>query len=103
MTHNPFITNTPFYINTKEGKYLVIKAIKVCDIRTVDCEGTKASCVLKVEKPTSPCERTMSPCERAARSSSPTRNPNTVPFIRTNLLEDMQANNRSVVSRILGN
>ncbi|WIV42219.1 DNA-binding phosphoprotein (1), partial [Monkeypox virus] len=50
--------HTPFYINTKEGRYLVLKAVKVCDVRTVECEGSKASCVLKVDKPSSPtCER----------------------------------------------
>ncbi|UXK56541.1 DNA-binding phosphoprotein (1), partial [Monkeypox virus] len=46
--------HTPFYINTKEGRYLVLKAVKVCDVRTVECEGSKASCVLKVDKPSSP-------------------------------------------------
>ncbi|ABQ43505.1 DNA-binding virion core protein [Tanapox virus] len=100
---NQYYTHTPFFIDTKEGRYLVLKAIKACDIRKVDCDVSKASCVLKVEKPTSTCDRPMSPCERAAKSSSPNgRNNSVIPFMRTNMLEDIQTNNRNVMSRILG-
>ncbi|QAV38395.1 m26L [Myxoma virus] len=99
--HSVYHTHTPFYIDTKEGKYLVLKAVKVCDIRTIECSGEKASCVLKVEKTSPTCDRKpMTPCERAARSSSPQNRG--VPFMRTNMLEDLQASNRNVVSRILG-
>ncbi|QHR82572.1 nucleic acid binding phosphoprotein [Brazilian porcupinepox virus 1] len=97
MTHN---THTPFYIDTKEGKYLVLKAIKVCDIRSVECNAASASCVLKVDPPPSPsCNRPPSPCERA-RSNSPNRRNDGVAFMRTNMLEDIKNNNRNIVSRI---
>ncbi|ADT91066.1 nucleic acid binding phosphoprotein [Cotia virus SPAn232] len=99
MTQNFAHAHTPFYIDTKEGKYLVLKAIKVCDIRKVECNSGSASCVLKVDKPTPSCERSMSPCERAR---SPTRRNDVVPFMRTNMLEDIQNSNRNMVSRILG-
>ncbi|ABI99024.1 DNA-binding virion protein [Deerpox virus W-1170-84] len=100
---SPYYAHTPFYIDTKEGRYLVLKALKVCNIRNVECDSAKASCVLKVEKPVvSACERPLSPCERAARASSPSRANNAIPFMKTNMLEDIQANNRNVVSRILG-
>ncbi|AVI09661.1 putative DNA-binding phosphoprotein [Sheeppox virus] len=100
--NSQYYANTPFYITTKEGKYLVLKAIKVCDIRTVECDGDKASCIFKVEKSNQTCDRQSSPCERAERSSSPNRGNNSVPFMRTNMLEDLQAKNRTVMSRILG-
>ncbi|AEN03623.1 VP11 [Yokapox virus] len=94
---NSYFNTTPFYINTLEGKYLVLKAVKVCDIRTVECESSKASCVLKVEKPTSPS------CER--RSSSPVkcdRQAKQVPFMRTDMLQNMFNTNRdTVASRLL--
>ncbi|AST09247.1 VP11 [Murmansk poxvirus] len=91
--------HTPFYINTTEGRYLVLKAVKVCDVRTVECEGSKASCVLKVEKPASPaCERRIvSPTVKCDRQ--PTKQ---VPFMRTDMLQNMFNTNRdTVASRLL--
>ncbi|AUL80160.1 putative DNA-binding phosphoprotein [Vaccinia virus] len=92
--------HTPFYIHTSEGIYLVLKAVKVCDFRTDESEESNASCVLKVDKPSSAaCERRpLSPsrCERM-------NNPGTqVPFMRTDMLQSMFAANRdNVASRLL--
>ncbi|QCW07365.1 CPXV066 protein [Camelpox virus] len=92
--------HTPFYINTKEGRYLVLKAVKVCDVRTVECEGSKASCVLKVDKPSSPsCERRPSSPSKCERMNNPGKQ---VPFMRTDMLQNMFAANRdNVASRLL--
>ncbi|QRI42847.1 DNA-binding virion core protein [Mudlarkpox virus] len=53
--HDPKYFVSPFILNTDEGKYLVLKAIKLCNVRTLDCMKQETSCVLKVEKPQSPC------------------------------------------------
>ncbi len=92
----------PFFINAKDGRYLVLKALKVCDIPTVECQESKASCVLKLDKPSSPCavspkQITETTCERIA---SPTTQQ--VPFMRTNLLENIFTTNRNSAARILG-
>ncbi|ARF02714.1 SWPV1-119 [Shearwaterpox virus] len=53
--HDPKYFVSPFILNTDEGRYLVLKAIKLCNVRTLDCMKQETSCVLKVEKPQSPC------------------------------------------------
>ncbi|AYP74199.1 DNA-binding protein [Fowlpox virus] len=53
--HDPRYFVSPFILNTDEGRYLVLKAIKLCNVRTLDCMKQETSCVLKVEKPQSPC------------------------------------------------
>ncbi|ASK51235.1 DNA-binding phosphoprotein [Eptesipox virus] len=102
MNPNPHYANTPFFVDTKDGKYLVLKAIKMCNVPTVPCLESKASCVLQVEKPKSVCDtskRISSPpqptgikCERVREQ--------TVPFMKTNLLENIQTNNQNMMARL---
>ncbi|AAR83476.1 DNA-binding protein [Canarypox virus] len=53
--HDPRYFVSPFILNTDDGRYLVLKAIKLCNVKTLDCMRKESSCVLKVEKPKSPC------------------------------------------------
>ncbi|ANS71112.1 DNA-binding phosphoprotein [Pteropox virus] len=118
---------TPFYINTAMGRVLVLKYIKVCEIPEVQCAATKAMCVLKTEEPMSPkCERAPASCplspsrqpqppacplspsrQQPVCPLSPTRQTvvprnNNVPFMNTNLLENLFSSNKNAVSKILG-
>ncbi|QDJ95064.1 DNA-binding phosphoprotein [Hypsugopox virus] len=110
MNPNPHYANTPFFVDTKEGKFLVLKAIKMCNVPTVPCLESKASCVLQVDKPPSACDvkRKQTPCERAASPPQPgircervkeQTNPH-VPFMKTNLLENIQTNNQNMMARL---
>ncbi|AAC55158.1 MC030R [Molluscum contagiosum virus subtype 1] len=90
------ILKEPFIVDTVQGRFLVLKYVKLCGVKTVECKGATASCVLKVEKPESPCER---------RSPSPPPSPGKcepqVPFMRTNLLASMFSENKNNAAKML--
>nr|WGO62660.1 VP11 [Wadden Sea poxvirus] len=91
----------PFFINTNEGRFLVLKYIKVSDIRTLECDINKtASCLLKDDdkQQTSPCNKQLSP--QISKCSEP--KDNHIPFMKTNILENMFNTNKNNASRILG-
>ncbi|ATI20973.1 DNA-binding phosphoprotein [Western grey kangaroopox virus] len=86
----------PFVLVTSEGKFLVLKAVRLCNLKTVDCNAGSASCVLKVDKPDPPCPRRASPpgspkCEQQLQ------------FMRTDLLSNLFNTNKTRAMNAMNN
>ncbi|QRY18931.1 ORF-61 [Teiidae poxvirus 1] len=88
---------TPFILNTEDGKYLVLKAVKLCNLRTIDCMKQEASCVLKVDKPPSPCP--MSSPESTTKCYQ--RPAPQLRFMNTGALSNLFANTTERASRVI--
>ncbi|QGN68031.1 virion core DNA-binding phosphoprotein [Equine molluscum contagiosum-like virus] len=91
------IIKEPFIVETDSGRYLVLRCVQLCNVKTVKCTSATASCVLKVDKPESP------PCaRRATPPGSPTRaEQQQVPFMNTNMLASMFASNKQSAAKLI--
>lgn len=87
------IHTEPFIIDTEIGQMLVLKAVKLCKVRTVACNSGTASCVLKVDKPGSPCARRSPPGSPLTERQ--------VPFMQTNVLADMLSANKATAAKLI--
>ncbi|CCD83205.1 putative DNA-binding protein, major component of a nucleoprotein com [Squirrelpox virus] len=97
---NSGYVDVPFIVNTVEGRLLVLKAVKICNVRTVEQSAPAASCVLKLDQPDEGTCKALSPpgsprCERPDNNGP-------VPFMRTNLLESVFNTNRNSAAKLLG-
>ncbi|AAF44447.1 DNA-binding protein [Fowlpox virus] len=103
--HDPKYFVSPFILNTDEGRYLVLKAIKLCNVRTIDCMKQETSCVLKVDKPQSPCPISSSDsapkCYMQQTSPQQQRQAPQLRFINTGALSNLFANTTDKAARVI--
>ncbi|AWU47069.1 DNA-binding phosphoprotein [Sea otter poxvirus] len=103
------ISRSPFYIDTERGKILVLKWLTVCQIPEISCSNQK-TCSVKTDVSAQKHEQVTTQCQQKAQSPQQesthcpftTTNSNTVPFMRTNMLETLFTNNKNNAARILG-
>ncbi len=82
----------PFIVNVEGmGKVLVLRYLRMCEVPEAKCEGSRASCVLKMDPPRSPgCERRpplppSPPCPMRTPPGSPLQ----APLMRTQMLQGL--------------
>ncbi|AAR98374.1 ORF017 DNA-binding phosphoprotein [Bovine papular stomatitis virus] len=81
----------PFIVNVEgQGRVLVLRYVKLCEVPEARCEAPRTSCVLKVDPPKSPvCDRRPVPLSPTACVRTPPGSPGATPFMPTNMLESL--------------
>ncbi|WZD64979.1 DNA-binding phosphoprotein [Pseudocowpox virus] len=92
MENGKVIHKRPFIVTVEGvGRVLVLKYVRMCDVTEAKCEGSRASCVLKIDPPRSPsCERRPQlpptpPCPMRSPPGSPLR----APLMQTQMLQGL--------------